>query len=71
MAHEFQRVVTLLDRADEAAAGGKQRELLEYAIRLLSREFIALSDDAGIEPRESVEGLVEIMLEEKELNRRC
>ena len=47
MAHEFQRVINVLDRADEAAAGGKQRELLEYAIRLLTREYLDGMYEAG------------------------
>ncbi len=65
MAHEFQRVVNLLDAADFAGAGGRQRELIEYAIRLLNREFMSLSDDAGIPTFESAAGLVEIIFEEK------
>ncbi len=42
-----ERVINLLNKAEDAGAGGKQREILEYAIRLLARDFTASMVEAG------------------------
>lgn len=59
-----QRVNNLLEAADDAGVGGRQRELVEYAIRLLSRDYISLMDSAGNDPKVSTDSLKEVIDEE-------
>ena len=58
---QFQTVIDLLERADEVGAGGKQRELLQKAIKNLAEEFINLNWEAGFSREEGRESVVEMV----------
>ncbi len=65
---QFQRVVDLLEKADDAGAGGKQRELLEYAVRLVSREYIQSMTEGGNSSFDAAKVLTEMIEQEAAYN---
>ncbi len=65
---QFKRITNVLEAADEAGAGGKQRDLLEYAVRLAVREYIQLSVEAGNEVFDAAKAVSELLEEESNYN---
>ncbi len=65
---QFERITNVLEAADDAGAGGKQRDLLEYAIRLAVREYIQLCSAAGNDGFDTAKAIGEIAEEEAAYN---
>ena len=65
---QFKRIADVLDAADYVGAGGQQRELLEYAIRLSVREYIQLSAEAGNDSFDVAKAVGELAKQEADFN---
>ena len=61
---DFKRVNNILSAADLVGCGAKQRHFVQYAIRLLARDYIASMVEAGNECRDAGEILTELVVEE-------
>ena len=65
---DFKKVANTLDAAELVGVGGKQRDLVEYAIRLLTREYIQSSVEAGNSPFDAGKVITELVEQETSYN---
>lgn len=56
----FDKIRKMLDRAEQAGAGGKQRELVEEAMRLMADGFIETTVGAGHRVQDAVDVITEL-----------
>lgn len=54
------KIRKMLDRAEQAGAGGKQRELVEEAMRLMADGFIEITVGAGHRVQDAVDVITEL-----------
>jgi len=58
---DLRKLLKTIERAEQAGAGGKQRELIAQAIKLAARELMQSMVEAGNKPFDATDIVTDIM----------